>query len=124
MTRCTRGHSLAVHASELAIILEDALTQFKKPIVRDFMVRNPVCAEMWQPVGFVRQQMLANSFTYLPALKDNQWYVISDAAIAIYLGAERDGKERKQRLASTLVTAFADFGAYLLLWRWPRRPRQ
>jgi len=94
MTRCTRGHSLAVHASELAIILEDALTQFKKPIVRDFMVRNPVCAEMWQPVGFVRQQMLANSFTYLPALKDSQWYVISDAAIAIYLVRGRTGWKR------------------------------
>jgi hypothetical protein len=100
---------LTVHAFELAIILEDALTQFKKPIVRDFMVRNPVCAEMWQPIGFIRQQMLANSYTYLPVLKDKQWYPISDAAIALYLGAERDGKERKKRLASTLDKAFSSF---------------
>jgi hypothetical protein len=40
-----------VHATELAIILEDALTQFKNPTVGDFMVRNPVCAEVWQPVA-------------------------------------------------------------------------
>jgi hypothetical protein len=60
---------LTVHAIELAIILEDALTQFKNPIVSDFMVRNPVCAEAWQPIGFIRQQMLANSYSFLPLLK-------------------------------------------------------
>jgi len=72
------------------------------------MVRSPVCAELWQPIGFIRQQMLANSYSYLPVLKDQQWYLISDAAIAIYLGAEREGPERKRRLASTLDEAFSN----------------
>ena len=97
---------LTVHAIELAIILEDALTQLKNPVVGDFMVRNPVCAETWQPVGFIRQQMLANSYSCLPMQKGKQWYLISDAAIAIYLGARRDGRERRKLLASTLEEAF------------------
>jgi hypothetical protein len=101
---------LTVHAIELAIILEDALTQLRNPTVGDFMVRSPVCAELWQPIGFIRQQMLANSYSYLPVLKDRQWYLISDVAIAVYLGAEREGPERKRRLASTLDKAFSDVG--------------
>ena len=76
---------LTVHAIELAIVLEDALTQLKNPMVSNFMVRNPVCAEMWQPVGLIRQQMLVNSYSYLPVLRENHWYLISDADIAMYL---------------------------------------
>lgn len=97
---------LTVHAIELAIILEDALTKLKNPTASDFMVRNPVCAELWQPVGLIRQQMLVNSYSYLPVLRGKQWYLISDAAIAIYLGAERGGPDRRKRLASTLEDAF------------------
>jgi hypothetical protein len=37
--------------------------------------------------------MLANSYSYLPVLNNQQWYLISDAAVAIYLGAERDSKD-------------------------------
>jgi hypothetical protein len=54
---------LTKHAIELAIILEDALSQQVNQVVMDFMVRNPLCAELWKPIGFIRQQMLANSFS-------------------------------------------------------------
>lgn len=94
---------LTKHAIEIAIILEDALSSHMDPVVVDFMVRNPVCAELWQPVGFVRQQMLANSYSHLPVFGDDgQWKVVSDAALATFLGPERDGKPRRKRLASTL----------------------
>ena len=52
---------LTNHATKLAIVLEDALmNDYDK--VRDFMVENPVCAEMWQPLSFIRQRMLESSF--------------------------------------------------------------
>jgi hypothetical protein len=52
---------LTVHAIELSLVLEDAMRRsFENPVVGDFMVRNPVCAELWQPLSFVRQQMLTN----------------------------------------------------------------
>ena len=80
--------------------------------VSDFMVRSPVCAELWQPLAFIRQQMLANSFSYLPVLEEDEkltdgeeWCVVSDNAIAIYLGPERDGSTRKERLGTTLKNA-------------------
>jgi predicted transcriptional regulator len=97
---------LTKHAIELAIILEDVLSNDMDPIVTDFMVRNPICGEPWQPVAFLRQQMLANSYSYLPVLsKDDQWRVVSDAAIATFLGSERKGAERRKRLAMTLADA-------------------
>ena len=60
---------LTIHAIDLALILEDALRSFEEPRVSDYMVRNPLFAELWQPIGFIRQQMLANSFSFLPVLK-------------------------------------------------------
>jgi predicted transcriptional regulator len=97
---------LTRHAIELAIILEDALSTYLKPIVSDFMVRDPVCAELWQPVSFIRQQMLANSYSYMPVLGDDKiWRTVSDVSIARFLGLDRDGTNRKSRLATTLQDA-------------------
>jgi len=97
---------LTKHAIELAIVLEDALSNHMNLVVVDFMVRNPVYAEPWQPVGFIRQQMLANSYSYLPVSGDDgRWHIVSDAAIATFLGPERKGEARRKRLASTLREA-------------------
>lgn len=97
---------LTKHTIELAIILEDALNNHVELVVADFMVRDPVCAQLWQPVGFIRQQMLANSYSYLPICRDDgSWGLLSDAAIATFLGAERNGKVRTERLAQTIRQA-------------------
>jgi hypothetical protein len=56
---------LTNHATKLAIVLEDGLMNGCDK-VRDFMVQNPVCAEMWQPLSFIRQRMLESSFSFLP----------------------------------------------------------
>lgn len=97
---------LTKHAIELAIILEEVLSAEMDTTVIDFMVHNPLCGEHWQPVAFLRQQMLANSYSYLPVvMKDGHWRVVSDAAIATFLGADREGRERRKRLAMTLEQA-------------------
>jgi len=97
---------LTTHAIELALVLEDALrikenSMSKK--VNDFMIRNPVCAHLWQPVSFIRQTILTNSFSYLPVQnEDKVWCLVSDLLIARYLQqAERD-KARKKALARPL----------------------
>lgn len=98
------ARNLTRHAIQISIILEDALAQkAQMNYVSNFMVPNPVCAEPWQPLSFIRQSMLANSFSYLPVrLADrNCWGLVSDLAIAGYL---RSG-DRKERLAQTLVEA-------------------
>lgn len=73
------------------------------------MIRNPACAELWQPVGFVRQQMLANSYSFLPVLcEDGRWRLVSDTAVAQFLGPERCGVERKKRLSTSLKAAISE----------------
>ena len=62
--------------------------------VSDLMIRQPTVAEPWQPVSFVRQLMLENSYSYIP-VKDvssgsNQWMLISEAGVAVYLRSSAD----------------------------------
>jgi len=95
---------LTGHAIELSLALEDALRRsLDCPVVSDYMVRNPTCAELWQPISFIRQQMLASSFSFLPVKGATEWCLVSDSEIATYLGT--DTKERKLRLAQTLEAA-------------------
>jgi hypothetical protein len=101
------ARNLTVHATELAIILEDALMADAR-YIREFMVRTPVCASMWQPLSLVRQTMLSNSFSYLPVLDDRKgvkkrWMLVSDRVLARYLRVEH--KERTLRMAQTLQHA-------------------
>lgn len=112
------ARNLTVHATQLALILEDALNS-KATTIGDLMVRGPICALPWQPISFVRQQMLANSFSYLPMQWDSgegiAWRLVSDFHIARYLRFSHNpgGAERKRRLAKTVRDA-ADEGSLVL----------
>jgi CBS domain-containing protein len=99
------ARQLTAHVVKLAVVLEDALMADAAAIA-DYMVHGPVCAYYWQPLGFIRQQLLLNSFSYLPILSDDGSptdQLISDFSLAHYLG--RDQSERKTRLAQTLRAA-------------------
>lgn len=102
---------LTTHAIELALVLEDALMA-EANRVGDYMVREPTCAYLWQPISFIRQIMLINSFSYLPVAiegeRGKQWRLISDYAIARYLRQDRD--KRDTRLATSLHGAIEDDG--------------
>ena len=103
---------LTTHAIELALILEDAMREIceKNKCISDFMVRNPVCAQIWQPISFIRQQMLTNSFTYLPVFHPEQkWCFVSDLQVAKYLQVEM----RHKHLASSLQEAIENGGLKL-----------
>ena len=88
---------LTTHAIQLEIVLEDALMS-KATNVGDYMVQNPICAQLWQPISFIRQQMLANAFSYLPVLNQaGEWCLVSDLVIAKYL--RDNSSKRDARLA-------------------------
>ena len=75
--------------------------------VADFMVKIVIRAELWQPLAFLRQQMLTNSFSYLPLWNPRQgWRLVSDHSLAIAL-RRTDGK-REDSLGMTLEKAIAD----------------
>jgi hypothetical protein len=94
---------LTDHAVQLALTIEDALMT-DMTTVCDYMVREPSCALTWQPISFVRQQMLSNSYTYLPILLQSggkqNWHLLSDTNIVKYLRPDR-----KKRLAKTVKEA-------------------
>jgi hypothetical protein len=115
MGACARH--LTTHAVELALILEDALnmpdvatninTNNNANRISDYMVRDVMLAHLWEPVSFVRQRMLTNSFSYLPfQAQEKEWRLISDIQIARFLqGHLHEG--RNDRLAKTLKDVVA-----------------
>ncbi len=97
---------LTANAVELSLVLEEGIMS-ELHQVSDFMVRNPVCASMWQPLSFIRQIMLVNSFSYLPVQveKDGKkdWRLISDFRLAQCL--RKKGKVGKVELIQRLEDA-------------------
>lgn len=92
------------HAIQLSLIMEDALMSEANK-VSDFMVRDVTQTYEWQPISFVRQQMLTNSFSFMPILIEKEkpeWYLLSDYSIAHYLRESNSNNERKRRLAKTV----------------------
>jgi len=79
---------LTVNAIELSLVLEEAM-MIDHHQVSDFMVRNPVCASLWQPLSFIRQMMLVNSYSYLPLPiqrgNNREWCLISDFRLGQYI---------------------------------------
>jgi CBS-domain-containing membrane protein len=98
---------LTRHAVELCLLLEDGLMS-NATIVADFMVRDPVCAQLWQPLSLIRQQMLANSFSYLPVPLDNGSYgLLADVAVARALANSSSNGDRRRTLACSLDESVA-----------------
>jgi hypothetical protein len=97
---------LTVTAVQLSLVLEEALMHGYLS-VGHFMVRNPVCAYLWQPLSFVRQTMLVNSFSFLPVPVNvngaTVWKLVSDLRLAQYL--RKDGAVSKERLVHKLQEA-------------------
>lgn len=69
--------------------------------VGDYMVKEPVSVEPWQPVARARQLMLMHSFSFLPVFIGKKWMLVSETAMAKYLRK----KSKKTRLANTIEAA-------------------
>jgi hypothetical protein len=99
---------LTTHLTQLALVLEDALMAQSRS-VGDFIVRNPTCAALWQPVSFLRQVMLSQSYSFMPVPPDGDqpWRVVVDRDVALFIQGAAD---RQQALAMTLNEAVAGGG--------------
>jgi hypothetical protein len=93
---------LTNHAVQLSFVIEDGLMSDGR-MISDYMVREVVIAQTWQPLSFARQQMLANSFTYLPITNETGWNVLSDRSIAKYIQPNR-----KKLMAKSIESALKD----------------
>ncbi len=105
---------LTEHAIELALLFEDALMNDNDdPMtkLREIMVRSPIVAEPWQPISFVRQVMLTNSFSTLPIYFEGEWWVITDAQVAAFL--RDDPGNRPKRLGMSVKDAKRQWNSLL-----------
>jgi len=97
---------LTVNAIELSLVLEEAIVS-ELHQVSDFMVRNPLCAYLWQPLSFIRQTMLVSSFSYLPVPvaegRNIDWRLISDFRLGQCL--RKNGRVAKDGLIQRLQDA-------------------
>lgn len=91
---------LTTHCVQLALLVEEGLMAEAR-LVRDFMVREPSCAQPWQPLSLARHRMLTNSFSYLPIHLDGAWWFISDYAIASHVA---NAENRRKALAEPIET--------------------
>lgn len=83
-------------AIELCIGLEEALMkeqQLPRSKVKDYMVKQPVSVEPWQPVAHARQLMLTHSFSFVPVFTDS-WKLVSETSMAKYLLGREDWSAR------------------------------
>ncbi len=94
---------LTAHLTQLALVLEDALMAQSRA-VGDFIVRNPTCAAEWQPISFLRQVMLSQSYSFLPVAPEGQgpWRIVTDKDVAVLIQGAPD---RQMALAMTLGQA-------------------
>src|SRR3546814_18650900 len=88
---------LAGHAIEVTIILEDALMS-DAACVSQFMVREVIQAELWQPISYVRQQMLKHAFSYVPIGYNDAWWLVPYCLLVRYLRASAPPNPRKRHL--------------------------
>ena len=98
--------NLAVHLVQLSIILEDALVNKAHcKTVKHYMMRHPICAQPWEPVGFIRQTMLEHSFSFLPVQINEKWKIVSDRAVSAYLWQQSTCVGGKKKLERPLQEA-------------------
>jgi hypothetical protein len=95
---------VARHAVDFCLLLEDALVN-GSDVIDDFIVRDPITAEVWQPLGLVRNTMLQNSFSWLPIRASGEWGLIGDGAIARILRGVENNAERQTRVTWTVEHA-------------------
>jgi len=96
----------------LSLLLEDALMGGKRRKWADVMIRQVIVAQPWQPISYVRQQMLTYSVTYLPIKLGEGWKLISDYEVAAYIN-RGSSSDRKTRLVESVEEASSK-GLHLL----------
>lgn len=94
---------------ELALMLEDGLMVTGRR-VKDFMVDGPMVAKSFEPLASVRRTLLLNSFSYLPVFIEEQWKLIHDAKLVVFLRAAASGNDRNRLLGTSVEVAHATHG--------------
>jgi|GEM_PF-718313 len=80
---------------ELCLIFESKLNDLDMK-ASNYAVTGVTKAELWQPLGHIRKEMLLNSFSYIPVYHRREWELISDYNLAAYLTGTKSQKSEKE----------------------------
>lgn len=80
---------------ELCLIFESKLNELEMK-ASNYAVSGVTTAELWQPLSLIKKEMLVNSFSYLPMKIDNEWKLISDYNLAVYLRGSKSQRSLKE----------------------------
>ena len=105
------ARNAAQAAVQLSLILEEGLMNKFDLTVADFMVTTPVYVEDWHTLGYARQLMLVNSFSYLPIFHGDKWHLISDMAMAQFFQRLKNSDEKKEFEAKPIKEALPPVNA-------------
>lgn len=90
------ARNAAREAVSIALILEDALSSDWNLVkVEHVMVRDPVTTRPGDKLADVRQRLLENAYTALPAWVDGKWFLLTDRWLAALLVVHPAGERRK-----------------------------
>lgn len=100
----SHARNAAREAVWVALRLEEALSDVCWPKVelQHVMVKGAIATQPGDTLRDVRQAMLENAFTAIPALIDNRWYLLTDQWLAGSLAA-KSGEARKTFLATPVA---------------------
>ncbi len=79
---------------ELCLIFESKLNDLDMK-ASNYAVTGVTKAELWQPLGHIRKEMLLNSFSYIPVYHNEEWKLISDYNLADYLASENKKSDKE-----------------------------
>ena len=88
---------------ELCLIFESKLNELEMK-ASNYAVSGAVTAELWQPLSFIRKEMLVNSYSFIPVYYEQEWQLIADYNLALYLNeASKESKSKRKRRESETV---------------------
>lgn len=99
------ARNVSTHSLELLLIIEEALLSFMSrtsSTVGSFMINNVIVVQPWHTVKIVRNIMLTNSFTHIPVYHKDDWYLVSETDIIIFLGVNFSDSSRKHNSVKTI----------------------
>lgn len=77
---------------ELCLIFESKLNELDMK-ASNYAVSGVTTAELWQPISLIKKEMLINSYSYLPVYVNEEWKLVSDFNLAVYLRKSKNRKE-------------------------------
>lgn len=88
-----QARKLVSRLLEYSGLIELGLMRNMSNTIKSYMVTEVTKAEVWHPLRLIRQNMLNNSYSWIPIFNKGEWYLISDYSVARILKSNSSNRE-------------------------------